>query len=203
MQNSPVLAQHCPLLAHTAGLVGDPQVRHRGTIGGSVAHGDPASDLPSALLALGAEFVARGGSGDRTIAASDFFTGLLETALASDELLVEIRVPKLGANSGWSYMKFNRRAQDWAIVGVAAVVERSNGTISQAAIGLTNMGRTPLRAAAVESALAGAAADGIAAAAAQAAEGTSPPSDTNASADYRRHLATVLVRRAVEEALGR
>ena len=115
VQNSPVLAQHCPLLAHTAGLVGDPQVRHRGTIGGSVAHGDPASDLPSALLALGAEFVARGASGERTIAASDFFTGLLETALAPDELLVEIRVPKLGANTGWSYVKFNRRAQDWAM----------------------------------------------------------------------------------------
>ncbi len=203
LQNSPVLAQHCPLLAYTAGLVGDPQVRHRGTIGGSVAHGDPASDLPSALLALGAEFVAHGASGERTIAASEFFTGLLETALAPDELVVEIRVPKLGASFGWSYVKFNRRAQDWATVGVAAVVERSNGTISKAAIGLTNMGRTPLRAAAVESALAGTAADGIAAAAAQAAEGTSPPSDTNASADYRRHLATVLVRRAVEEALGR
>ncbi len=156
---------------------------------------------PAVLLALGAEFVARGASGERTIGASDFFTGLLTTALAPDELLVEIRVPKLGPNSGCSYVKFNRRAQDWATVGVAAVVERSNGTIAKAAIGLTNMGRTPLRATAVEMALAGAEQDGIAAAAAQAAEGTSPPSDTNASADYRRHLATVLVKRAVAEAL--
>ena len=201
VQHSPVLEKHCPLLAYAAGLVGDPQVRHRGTIGGSVAHGDPASDLPSVLLVLDAQFVVRGGKKERTIKAADFFTGFFETALQPDEVLTEIQVPRLGAQHGWSYLKFNRRAQDWAIVGVAAIVRRSNGSIARASIGLTNMGRTPLRAGAVEAALAGAASDAIAGAAEHAVEGTSPPSDTNASADYRRHLVRVLVRRGVEQAL--
>lgn len=203
VQHSTVLRDQCPLLAHTAGLVGDPQVRHRGTIGGSVAHGDPASDLPSALLALDAEFVIHGTGGDRTVAASAFFRGLLETALEPNDMLTEIRVPKLTSTHGWSYVKFNRRAQDWAIVGVAAVVERVNGAVARAAIGLTNMGRTPLRATAVEEALAGASPDSITAAATHAADGTTPPSDTNASAAYREHLARVLVRRALEAALNR
>lgn len=204
LQHSTLLAEKCGIVAQTAAGVGDPQVRHRGTIGGSVAHGDPASDFPSVLLALDAEFVARGSGGARTIRVSDFFTRLFETALKPDELLTEIRVPKLDdKRHGWSYLKFHRRAQDWAIVGVAAVLERSNRGIADAAIGLTNMGATPLRASAVEAALAGAKPDDVATAARQAADGTSPPSDTNASAEYRAHLARVLTRRAVQEALSR
>ncbi|MDQ4128012.1 MAG: xanthine dehydrogenase family protein subunit M, partial [Actinomycetota bacterium] len=155
MERDPTLHEHCGLVAYTASLVGDPQVRHRGTIGGSVSHGDAASDLPSALLALDATFVVRGPNGERTLAAGDFFQDYLETALEPDEVLTEIRVPKLNG-AGWSYRKFNRRAQDWAVVGVAAVVERSNGSIGSARIGLTNMGSTPVRATAAESALAGA-----------------------------------------------
>jgi aerobic carbon-monoxide dehydrogenase medium subunit len=201
--NDTLLAQHNPLVAHAAGQVGDPQVRHRGTIGGSVAHGDPASDPPSVLLALDAEFVAKGPGGERTVPASQFFSGLFETALGPSDVLTAIRVPKLAAGTGWSYQKFHRRAIDWAIVGVAAVVERSNGSIAGARVGLTNMALTPMRAAAVESALAGGSADGLAAAAELAPEGTSPPSDTNGSAEYRRELSKVLVRRAVEEALSR
>jgi carbon-monoxide dehydrogenase medium subunit len=204
LEHSELLGRLCPIIAHTAAGIGDPQVRHRGTIGGSVAHGDPASDFPPVLRALDAEFVARGSEGERTIAASDMFTGLFETALKPDELLAEIRVPKLDAKKhAWSYQKFHRRAQDWAIVGVAAVLEKSNGGIGSAAIGLTNMGSTPLRAAAVESALAGAKPDDVAGAANKAADGTSPPADTNGSSDYRKHLARVLTRRAVEEALNR
>lgn len=191
---SELLRNEVPLLAYTASLVGDPQVRHRGTIGGSVAHGDPASDLPAAVLALGATLVARGPGGERTIPAAEFFQGFLETALSPDELLTEIRVPKTG-RGGWSYQKFNRRAQDWAIVGVAAV---HNGTTG---VALVNMGSTPLRATAVEQALASGASASDAAAA--AAEGIEPPADLNASSEYRRHLAQVLVRRALEEAAGR
>jgi carbon-monoxide dehydrogenase medium subunit len=198
----PVLAQHNPMVAHIAGLVGDPQVRHRGTIGGSVAHGDPASDPPTALLALDAEIVAHGSGGDRTIPASEFFTGLFETALQPNEVLTAIRVPKLAAGTGWSYQKFHRRAIDWAIVGVAAVVERQNGNIGSARVALTNMDSKPVRAAGVESALAGAGtdADSLVAAAGHAAEGTNPPSDTNGSTEYRTELSKVLVRRALEEA---
>ena len=180
-----------PLLPYTAHQVGDPQVRHRGTLGGTLAHGDPASDLPAAVLALGGTLVAQGPNGRREIPAVDFFRGFLETALAVDEMLVEIRVPKV-AGAGWSFQKFNRRAQDWAIVGVAAVVNGATG------IALVNMGSTPLRAAAVEEALGSGAS--AAEAAALADQGTDPPSDINASSEYRRHLATVLVRRALEEA---
>lgn len=187
---SEVARHHAPLLAHVAGQVGDPQVRHRGTIGGSVAHGDPASDLPAAVLALGGTFVAQSPRGEREIPAEDFFQGFLETALAPDEMLTEIRVPK--STGGWSFQKFNRRAQDWAIVGVAAAV---NGS---ARVALVNMGPTPCRAGAVEAALAGGAAPTEAAA--LAPEGLEPPADLHASANYRRHLATVLVRRALEEA---
>jgi aerobic carbon-monoxide dehydrogenase medium subunit len=201
VQHSSLLEEHCPLVSFATGTVGDPQVRHVGTIGGSVAHGDPASDLPSVLLTLDAEFVITGQGGERTVPAGDFFTGFLQTAIGPAEILTEIRVPKT-TGKGWSYLKFNRRAQDWAIVGVAALVERSNGSIAKAAVGLTNMASTPLRATAVEAALSGADAGAVAGAASKATEGTSPPSDTNASADYRRHLSTVLVRRAVEGAMN-
>jgi aerobic carbon-monoxide dehydrogenase medium subunit len=189
---SDVLAEHSPLLAHAASQVGDNQVRHRGTIGGSVAHSDPASDLPATLLALDASFVVRSGSGERTIAASDFFTGFLESALEPTELLTEVRVPKMNG-SGWGFQKFNRRAQDWAIVGVAAW-KGANG----AGVGLVNMGGTPIRATAVENALAQGAS--AAEAAELAAEGTDAPGDLNASPEFRRHLAKVLVRRALEAA---
>jgi aerobic carbon-monoxide dehydrogenase medium subunit len=202
VERDATLKEHCGLIAYTASLVGDPQVRHRGTIGGSISHGDAASDLPSALLALDANFVVKGPGGERTVAAGDFFEDYLQTTLASDEVLTEIQVPKLGG-AGWSYKKFNRRAQDWAVVGVAAVVERSNGSIGAARIGLTNMGSTPLRATAAENALSGADSSAIADATGSADEGTSPSSDIAASDEYRRHLARVLSRRAVEEALGR
>ncbi len=194
LEQDPVLVQSCGLVAHVAGLIGDPQVRHMGTIGGSIAHGDPASDLPTVLVALDAELVVRGPGGERTEPAAGFFRGLFETALGPQDVLTEIRVPKLDGR-GWAYEKFHRRAQDWAVVGVAAV--RSNGT---AAVALTNMGTTPLRAGAVEAALAGGA--DAAAAAESAGEGTRPPSDTNASSDFRRHLARVLTRRALEQAVG-
>ena len=203
VEHNDVLHEHCGLLSYTASLVGDPQVRHRGTIGGSLSHGDAASDLPSALLALEGTLVLRGPNGERTVAAGDFFEDYLQTVLAPDEVLTEIRVPKLGPNTGWSYKKFNRRAQDWAVVGVAAVVEKSNGTIGAARIGLTNMGSTPVRASAAEGALSGADASSVAEATSSADEGTSPSSDIAASSEYRRHLARVLTRRAVEEALGR
>ena len=191
VEHSDLLREQCGLLAHVASFVGDPQVRHRGTLGGTLAHGDPASDLPAAVLALGGTIVARGPSGRREIAATDFFSGFLETALRPDELLVEVRVPKV-PTAGWSYQKFNRRAQDWAIVGVAAVRNGSTG------VALVNMGQMPLRAAAVEQALASGASAGDAAQLAD--EGTSPPADLNGSEEYRRHLAKVLVRRALEQA---
>ncbi len=179
-----------PLLAHVAGQIGDPQVRHRGTIGGSLAHGDPASDLPAACLALGASFLVAGSAGERRIPADEFFRGFLETALRPDEVLVEISVPR-HAEAGWSFQKFTRRAQDWAIVGVAAVSDGSTR------ISLVNMGSTPLRATAAEEALAGGAS--AEEAAARAADGLEPPSDLNASPEYRRHLASLLTRRALEE----
>ncbi len=192
VETNPIVAEHAPLLAHVAGQVGDPQVRHRGTIGGSIAHGDPASDLPAAALALGATFevVGQGGAA-RSIPAAEFFQGFLETSLQPGEILTEIAVPKT-TGAGWSFQKFNRRAQDWAIVGVAAVRNGSTG------IGLVNMGSTPLRATAVEAALAGGAS--LEEAASHAAEGLDPPADLNASPEYRAHLARVLVRRALEEA---
>jgi carbon-monoxide dehydrogenase medium subunit len=191
VEHSDLLKANCGLLAHVAGFVGDPQVRHRGTLGGSLAHGDPASDLPAAVLALGGSMVLRGPNGDRTVAAADFFQGFLETALQPDELLAEVRVPKV-PGAGYSYQKFVKRAQDWAIVGVAVV---RNGTTG---IGLVNMGQVPLRATAVEQALASGAS--VADAAQVADEGTSPSEDLNASEEYRRHLAKVLVRRGLEEA---
>lgn len=196
-----LLREHCPIVAFAAGLIGDPQVRHRGTIGGTLAYGDPASDLPAVILALDGELVVRGRAGERTIPASEFFTGVFQTALEPAEMLVEVRVPKLGASTGWSYLKQTRRAQDWATVAVAAVVERSNGSIGKAAIGLTNMGATPLRAAVAEEAIARGAS--IEDAAESIAEGTDPSSDVQASADFRTHLAKVLGRRALEQAATR
>lgn len=195
----PLVREHCPIVAAAAVQIGDPQVRHRGTIGGTTAHGDPASDMPAVLLALGAEIVARGPNGERTIAAGDLFTGVFQTALADDEVLIAVRVPKLGSSTGGAYLKANRRAQDWATVGVAAIVHRDNGGIASASIGLVNMAGTPIRAKAAEDALASGAS--IADAAAIVAEGADPPSDTAGSAEYREHLATVIARRALEQAL--
>ena len=192
LETSDLLAAQCPILSHVASKVGDPQVRHRGTLGGSLAHSDPASDLPAAVLALGGTLVAQGPNGSREIDASGFFTGYFESELAEDEMLTEIRVPK-APGAGWNYQKFNRRAQDWAIVGVAAVQVNGGTNVS-----LVNMGSTPVRASAVESALAGGAS--AADAAEHAAEGTEAPTDLNASPDYREHLARVLTRRALEAA---
>ena len=194
---APLLQEHNPLVSYVAGLIGDPQVRHRGTIGGSIAHGDPASDLPAVALALDAEIDIAGAEGTRTVAAADFFRGVFETAVGADEMVTEVRMPKLSGDHVWSYLKFRRRAQDWATVGVAAIARR-NGAIAEPAIALVSMGAVPLRAAAAEAAWAGGDDPG-----AVAAEGTDPPSDTNGSAEFRRHLAEVLVRRAVEEAQGR
>jgi len=195
---------HAPLIAQATETIADPQVRHRGTFGGALAHADQAGDLPAVALALGCEFVATGTGGERRIPASEFFLDYLTTALAPDEVLTSVRVPNLG--DGWSshYEKFNRVAQAWSIVGVAALVRRSNGSIAEARIGLTNMGSTPLRASATESALAGADAtdDAVAAAAEHAADGTSPPSDLSGQSDYRQHLARVLTKRAVLAAAG-
>jgi carbon-monoxide dehydrogenase medium subunit len=193
LETSPLLGEQCGVLRAVAGQVGDNQVRHRGTIGGSVAHGDPASDLPAALVALDATFVLSGPGGQREVAATAFFEGFLETALAPDELLTEIRVPKAGP-AGFNFQKFNRRAQDWAIVGaVAATVG------GRTRVGLVNMGSTPVRATAVEAALADGAS--VADAAQLAADGTEAPSDLNASPEFREHLARVLVRRALEAAV--
>ena len=183
----PVLTQHCALIGEAAALIGDPQVRHRGTIGGSVAHGDPASDLGTILLTLDAELVARGPGGERTIPAAEFFTGPFDNALEHQEVLTEIRVPKAAG----AYLKYVRRAHDWATVGVAAA--RVDGRVH---VGLTSMGPTPLRARSVEEAFAGGASP--ADAAAHAADGTMPPTDASASSEYRAHLAQVLVRRALE-----
>jgi carbon-monoxide dehydrogenase medium subunit len=185
----PVLAQHCALIGEAAALIGDPQVRHRGTIGGAIAHGDPASDLATILLTLDADFVAHGSNGERTIPAAEFFIGAFETALAREEVLTEIRIPKVAAGT---YLKHARRAHDWATVGVAAA--RFDGRVQ---IGLTSMGPTPLRARRVEEALASGASP--ASAAEHTADGTEPPSDVSASSEYRAHLAQVLVRRALDE----
>jgi carbon-monoxide dehydrogenase medium subunit len=192
------------VVAHAASLIADQQVRNRGTIGGSLAHGDPASDLPTVLLALDGEVTARGTTGERTIAAADLFQDYLTTSLAHDEVITEVRLPAL-EGYGFGYQKFTRRAEDWAMVGVCALVSRApDGTCDDVRIGLTQMGPTPLRATAAESALRGGQLDdtSIAAAAEQAAEGTDPPGDLNATPEYKRHLARVLTRRALEEAVS-
>ncbi len=196
--SDPLVREHALLITKAIEHLADAQVRHRGTFGGALAHADPAGDLGAPTLALGAEFVIAGSAGSRTVAADDFFVDLFETAIGDDEILTEVRIPK---HTGWGahYEKFVRVAHQWPIVAVAATVQASGDSITEARIGLTNMGSTPLRARAVEAALAGqpATAVGVGAAATQAADGTNPPSDLNGDADYRRHLATVLTRRAV------
>jgi carbon-monoxide dehydrogenase medium subunit len=200
---SPLVRRYAPLLAAMAATIGDRQVRHRGTLGGSLVHADPAADLPAAAATLEASYVLAGPSGQRTVTASDFAVDLFTTAIAEDEVLVEVHVPKM---EGWSahYEKFHRVVQAWAIVGVAAAVRRADGGIESARVTLTNMGPTALRATAVEEALAGCEASpaAIKDACAAAAEGTSPVDDVTASADYRRHLARVLTTRAVAAAAG-
>jgi aerobic carbon-monoxide dehydrogenase medium subunit len=199
-QADPLLQEHCPIVSTTAGKIGDPQVRHRGTIGGSLAHADPASDMPAIMLALGAEMIVVGAGGERAVPAGEFFTGVFETAVGQGELLTEIRVPKLGGSTGWSYVKYNRRAQDYATVGVAALVHRDNGSATGATVALVNMGGTPVRATAVEEAVA--AGSSPADAAEHAADGTSPPEDTAGSAEFRKHLARVLTQRALADAMS-
>lgn len=190
VEKSPIVLQHAPLLANAASHVGDPQVRHRGTIGGSIAHSDSASDLPATALALGATYIAQGPNGTREIASIDFHKGFLESELSPDEMLTEIRIPKMNGAT-WGFQKFNRRAQDWAIVGVAAW---KRGT--ESGVALVNMGSVPILATSVSQAIASGAS--IAEAAQLAAAEAEPQSDSNASAEYREHLARVLVRRALE-----
>ena len=201
--SDPLVAEHAALLPKTVEHVADAQIRHRGTLGGALAHADPAGDLGAVVLALDAELVVQGAGGSRALAADDFFVGLFETAVGDDEILTEVRIPK---HTGWGahYEKFVRIAHQWAIVAVAATVRVEGGTIAEARIGLTNMGSTPLRARTVEEALRGqpATEDAVRLASERAAEGTDPPSDLNGDADYRRHLATVLTRRAVLAAAG-
>jgi carbon-monoxide dehydrogenase medium subunit len=203
MVTNELVRRHALLLSKAAAEVADNQVRHRGTFGGSCAHADPAGDMGSAALAMDAEFVIAGLGGTRSVPATEFFVGLFETAIGEDEIITEIRVPK---KTGWGahYEKFVRVAHQWPIVAVAATVHASGGTIEEARISLTNMSATPVRAVGTEAALAGVAAteDGVRPAAERAAEGTRPPSDLNGDADYRRHLATVLTRRAVLKAAG-
>lgn len=202
--HDPMVAAQAPLITAATETVADRQIRNRGTFGGSLAHADPAGDLPAVALALDAQLVIAGPSGRRTVPASEFFVDYLTTAIGAGEVLVEVRVPKLTGNWGVHYEKFQRVAQAWAIVGVAAAVRRENGSIAEARVGLTNMATVPIRASGVESALAGvdASADAVRAAADHAAEGTSPSSDLTAQADYRTHLVSVLTRRAVTAAAG-
>jgi aerobic carbon-monoxide dehydrogenase medium subunit len=200
LQDTPELG----VVSRAASVIADQQVRNRGTIGGSLAHGDPASDLPTVLLALDGEITARGPNGDRTIPAAELFRDYLTTALAQDEVITEIRLPDV-STYGFGYGKFARRAEDWAMVGVCALVSRApDGTCDDVRIGLTHMGSTPLRATAAEEALRGSTLDdaAIAGAAEHAADGTEPPGDLNATPDYKRHLARVLTRRALEEAVS-
>ncbi len=197
VQTHPLVTEHLPLVADAVGHVGDPQVRHRGTFGGALAHGDPASDLPAVVLALRATLVAQGPGGTREIAADDFFAGFLETALAPDELLTEIRLPKM-QGAGWSFEKFTKRAQDWAIVGCAVVYGSADQPGPDTGVGLVNMDSRPVRAEAVEAAVGSG--SSAADAAAAAAEDRNPPVDLDGSAEYRSHLARVLVRRALERA---
>jgi aerobic carbon-monoxide dehydrogenase medium subunit len=199
LEHSPQLG----IVSEVAGTIADPQVRNRGTIGGSLAHGDPASDLPAVMLITEAEVTLQGADGQRTVAAADLFQDYLTTAIGEHEVLTEIRIPALDGY-GHSYQKFNRRSEDWAMVGVCAVVKASGGTCEDVRVGLTNMGSVPLRVTAVEEALRGQdlTPENIAAAAELAADATNPPADLNASRDYKRHLARVLCRRALEQAAG-
>lgn len=201
--NDPTIAQHALLLQKVVREVADAQIRHRGTLGGALSHADPAGDLGAPVLALGAELVVGGPGGTRTVPAQEFFTGLFETSMSEDEILLGVRIPK---HTGWGahYEKFVRVAHQWPIVGVAATVKAEGGTITEARVGLTNMDNRPLRATAVEQGLAGAQAteEGVRAASDLAADGTNPPSDLNGDKSYRQHLAKVLTRRAVLKAAG-
>ena len=201
--NDPLVAEHLAVVAAVTATVGDRQVRHRGTLGGAIVHGDSAGDLPTVALMLDAQMVVQGPAGRRTIPASEFFLDYLETSISPEELLIEVRFPKL-TGWGYNYQKFARNAAAWAIVGSCAAVRRDNGSIAEARIGLTHMGTTPIRASAVEAALAGAPAElgALREAAAKADEGTNPPSDLNAKPDFRRHLSQVLTRRALEQAIA-
>ncbi|HJY46852.1 MAG TPA: xanthine dehydrogenase family protein subunit M [Propionibacteriaceae bacterium] len=200
----PLVAEHASLIARCVETVADPQVRHRGTIGGACAHADPASDIPAPMVALDAEFVIASSGGRRRVVAADFFQDLFTTALGDDEILVEVRVPKF---TGWgsAYEKFVRVKQQWAIAGVAATVRTEDGTIAEARLALTNMGPTPVRARAAEQALAGVAVepDAVASALSSIVDGTAPPTDINGDPEYRRHLASILGRRAVLAAARR
>jgi carbon-monoxide dehydrogenase medium subunit len=202
VMNDPAVKSSVALLAQATETVADPQIRHRGTVGGSLAHADPRADQPPVALALDAEFTIAGPGGRRTVPASEFFGGPFETAVGEDELLVSVAFPKY---DGWGthYEKFNRTAQAWSIVGVAAAVRMDGGKIAEARIGLTNVGGTPARATAVEEALVGAAslAD-IAAAAEKASDGIEPFADEDADVEFRKHLARVLTKRAVAAAAG-
>jgi carbon-monoxide dehydrogenase medium subunit len=199
LEHSPELG----VLSRAAGTIADPQVRNRGTIGGSLAHGDPASDLPAVLLALEGSVTLAGQNGQRSVQAADLFRDYLETAIEPDEIVTEVRVPAMDGY-GFAYQKFNRRSEDWAMVAVSAVVKRDGDRCEDVRVGLTNMGSVPLRAGEVEGALRGQSlsAEAIAQAAERADAGTSPPADLNASEEYKRHLARVLCRRAVMEAAG-
>ena len=202
--HDPLVAEHAGLLAQATSTVADPAVRHRGTLGGALAHADPAGDLPAVILALDGVLIARGPGGEREIAAADFFVDYLTSSLGPDEILTAIRVPKLGPGWGYRYEKFHRTAQSWATVGVAALVRRDNGTVAEARIGLTNMGTVPVRATATEQAASGAEASraALSQAAGHADEGTEPPGDLHGAPDYRRHLARVLTGRALAAAAG-
>ena len=202
VEKSPLVREHLALLAAATAAVADRQIRHRGTLGGALAHADPAGDQPGTALALGATFTIAGPGGRRQVAAPEFFVDYFTTAVGPDEVLVDISFPKY---TGWGahYEKLNRTAQAWAIVGAAATVRMEGGAIAEARVGLTNMGPGPVRASSVEAALVGASSlDAIAAAAASAADGTSPTSDIHAEAEYREHLARVLTKRAVAKAAG-
>jgi carbon-monoxide dehydrogenase medium subunit len=200
--HDPLVAEHAGLLAEATSTVADPAVRHRGTLGGALAHADPAGDLPAVILALDSTLIVRGPGGEREIPASDFFVDYLTSSLEPDEILTAVRIPKLGPGWGYRYEKFHRTAQSWATVGVAALVRRDNGHVAEARIGLTNMGTVPVRATAAEQAARGAEASRAALneAAAQAGEGTEPPADLHGAPDYRRHLARVLTGRALAAA---
>jgi aerobic carbon-monoxide dehydrogenase medium subunit len=202
--HDPLVAEYAGLLAQATSTVADPAVRHRGTLGGALAHADPAGDLPAVILALDGTLIARGPGGEREIAAADFFVDYLTSSLGPDEILTAIRIPKLGPGWGYRYEKFHRTAQSWATVGVAALVRRDNGTVAEARVGLTNMGTVPVRATAAEQAASGAEASraALSQAAGHADEGTEPPGDLHGAPDYRRHLARVLTGRALAAAAG-
>lgn len=202
VMHDPLVRAHVPLIAQATATVADPAVRHRGTFGGSLAHADPAADLPAVALALDAVLLVRSGRGEREIPAADFFVDWMTSAMEPDELLTGVRVPKFGAGWGMHYEKFHRTAQAWAVIGIACAVRRANGAIEEARVALTNMGSTPVRASEVEGAIAGAtiSEEAFESAAGRAAEGTSPPSDLHGSGEYRVHLATVLTGRALSTA---